>query len=463
MTLDGFFAVIAVLIGLYALAQPLQQKSIWIFFPRWLFFFLLALSGGILLWTTGMEVYGWECKFDTCSFILTILPLLLPMSAIIIVIVRWSNARISPKREKAFIDFIKTSRNENRYDELFRILSKNQDVNKFSDETIEALFEREIVAGINFYPEWLSLSLASEINELSKKKYAPFIIQNVIRDIVYKENSILQKAVASKAGGLDYLIFTEYEQNLLEKTILNPMWYIENRVDYDLLFLAIERIDSGQLDLSYNSNNNIYMNRQGQNTRISCPVFLFIELHSEMLEKAIDAGLLDKDYYVTDLYDVFDRVFKHFEYDENVWNSPYANKEAPTPYFYLLNLSLRKIEYLVDKAYQRFNSVENEMLERLINVWRMTLKVIIDSKKDLPDDFVSDSLREYLYFVLGVFEDKNDEEIIIWKPLLLKDIKLWSKEDERFSLYLQQSVERLDIGKMFVLENIEHLKSSLYN
>jgi len=462
MSLDGFLAVLAVLIGLYALAQPVQRKSLWLFFPKKLFFALISVSAFLLIWKIGMDTYGYVSLYKTCDFLLMTLPFLIPIGTLLIVLFRWNEGKITDKNQNGFINFIHLSRNENQYDELIRILAKNEDVESFSDDLIISLFEQEIIRHINYYPDWASLSLVSRINDLNKRKYVGFVVENLIRDLMEKKNSVITKFVAACYGGLENQLFTEYEYGLVEKTIGDPQWYIDVRADYDLLFTAIEKIDSGVLDKSYNSNENVYIQDQGRSTRTHCPVYLFIQMHSMMIERAIENNMLECDYYVTDLSDIFRHIVQHFQYNESVWSSPCANYESPTPYLYLLKRILNNINRLVEKGYEKTEGKLNSITERLLLVWVMCIKQLIDFEQELPPDFILYSLRYYFDFTLKVISKTEKEEFESkWSDTLLRELRYWTRESLKIRNIVKETLDRMDIGKRYIFDNRDYLKEIL--
>lgn len=79
MSLDGFLAIIAIIIGLYALAGSVQRKSLMMFLPVKIFFAVLIVSALMLICRIAASTYGYVF-FKWSDLLTALLPFVLPMN-----------------------------------------------------------------------------------------------------------------------------------------------------------------------------------------------------------------------------------------------------------------------------------------------------------------------------------------------------------------------------------------------
>lgn len=123
MSLTGLLMVIGIIIAKYALAQPIQRKSIHIFVPIWLIILLIIISVIVLIWRyvvpiLGYIFYSWSDLASTFSVFL------LPIVSAIIAVYFWYRAKLTTKKDEKFRKFIIICLYENKFGELIRILVK---------------------------------------------------------------------------------------------------------------------------------------------------------------------------------------------------------------------------------------------------------------------------------------------------------------------------------------------------
>jgi hypothetical protein len=147
--------------------------------------------------------------------------------------------------------------------------------------------------------------------------------------------SPLRSAVVKHYGGLENLDYTDAERELMEKTFLNPKWYLETRADYPLVISAIEELNSCKLDTEYNDVGRAYETSQGMSRRSQCPVYLAVKTIVLAIQAAIEQRA-HGDFYVTDLLDMFRAVQGHSKFNKEIWEGDRSNREFPTPFAYLL-------------------------------------------------------------------------------------------------------------------------------
>jgi hypothetical protein len=173
----------------------------------------------------------------------------------------------------------------------------------------------------------------------------------VVRELLRSGVSPLRSAVVSRYGGLEHFIYAESERALIEKTFQSPQWYFESGAHYPLTISSVEALRSGKLDTDYNDVGRDYEVSQGISRRSRCPIYLATKTEVLAIEAALE-GHIEKDFYVSDLFDIFRAVKERSKYDEAVWLSPLSNSEFPTPYAYLLYTITSDLEDLSCTAAQ---------------------------------------------------------------------------------------------------------------
>lgn len=455
MTLDGYLAIIAILIGLYALAQPIQRRSINIFVSIWLLLISLIFSLIILLWREAVPIFNC-CLFcrSWTTYLSKILPFIIPFFALIISIYKWNIAKITKNNDYKFQKFIEASINENQYDELLRIVEKNSFSDNISAITIKLLFDKNIIQNINRWPNWINLSLLSNGNILKQSSDKFELSDNLMRDLIVKEYSILQKYVAHACGGAEYQNYTDAEKKLIDVTLAEPHWYIDLRIDYSLLIFACERLNSGKLDVDYNSNDNLYLNRQGISSRIQCPLYLFIQIHSMMLLGVIEKKLFDRDYYVSDLSQIFIYICDRSNYNKQIWQNQIAILTTPTPYSYLLDLILLNFYQISNDLVNCGDKKCDDFAKTVITSWIVCLWHLSISSNRVSYDFKINSTIHFIDFVLKLKNQANTYNYLDdWCSLIIEKLKYYTISYDSFKDILKDCSNKIDIGKSYIMSN----------
>src|ERR1700730_296193 len=89
-------------------------------------------------------------------------------------------------------------------------------------------------------------------------------------------------------------------------------------IHYPLLFAALEPLRAGTLDSEYNKIGRAYEADQGASARAYCPVYIAAKSEVLAIEVALERGV-EKDLYVTDLFDLFGAVLERSEFNPNIW------------------------------------------------------------------------------------------------------------------------------------------------
>jgi len=458
LSLEGLLTLIGIVVAVYALAQPIQRRSVPLFVPIWLVILSIIISAGLLIWryavpTFCYQVYPWS------DFASMVGAFFFPIIGLLTAYVFWHRAKLKKKKDTKFQRFIFASYYEDKFDELMRILEKNEESlhDVLKPETLDLLFERKFVKRMVDARKWIHLRLFSNNNLVEKLPDRFKVTDNIIRELVDAKTSPLHSAIVSDYGGSKYLRPTKEEWELIEKTLKNPEWYMSVRIDYALTVLACcEVLASGKLDKPYNQNDEWYIARQGESTRLRCPVYLALKTHVIMLKKAIENEGED-DYYVSDLWDLFRNVCEHSQYDEDVWENKDANSEYPTPFAFLMKEIFLDLRYLCRERERHRQNIRppGRIGNDLIRTWATCVAHLGYSRDKVSDKFKYELVRYYLIHALEMmeaYEDADEEEkeyIKLWRDGLVEKLKWWRRGDNRLREVLFQSMNGVDLGKSY--------------
>lgn len=458
MSLEGLLTIIGLVVAVYALAQPIQRRSVPLFVPIWFVLFSIVISASFLIWRYIVPALCY--KFLPWSDIGSVIgAFLFPILGILTAYTFWYRAKLTKRKDKKFQRFIYASYYEDKYDELMRILERNEEsISKvLKPDTLDLLFERKFVKRMVDAHKWIHLRLFSN-NKLIEKLPNRFrVTDNIIREFVAAKNTPLHSAIAKEYGGSEYLHPTEEEWELIEKTLQNPEWYMSVRIDYALTVLACcEVIASKELDKSYNQNDEWYIARQGESTRLRCPVYLALKTHVILLKRAIENEGED-DYYVFALWNLFQSIRDHSIYDEDVWENIDANSEYPTPYAYLMKQIVFDLRDLCEERarFKQSNRSPGRIGTDLIRTWATCTSNLGYSKGKVSDDFKHELVRYYLIHALEMkekyeeFEGEDKKNCKEWCDLMVEKLKRYSIGFKRLQEALFQSMNRLDLGKRY--------------
>lgn len=250
------------------------------------------------------------------------------------------------------------------------------------------------------------------------------------------------------------------EERLISATFENPDWYFRTNAHYHLLFPALEALRAGGLDVAYNSNGRHYEARQGISSRYRCVLFLSLKAHVLALRAAIAKGE-DRDFYVTDLWDLFHAIRQRSVLIEDVWDSDLANSEHPTPFAYLLYEILHDIRDLFVLAIP----VESRISRDLAMTWSFCVWDLVNSHKCVSENFRLGESSDYLAFALRlrhapheVFPVTSPEPAV---TRAMADLLVGEMRQRHIGARLSELFDRLDLGKRYVFDGIDGLKTEL--
>jgi len=426
LSLEGLLTVAGIIIAIYALAQPVQRRSVQIFVPIWLLVSLIVCSAGILIWRYAVPIFNYEF-LPWSDFASIIAAFSLPIIGAIIAVLLWIRAKLKPEKDWKFREFILTCLYENKFGELMRILNKNKKSvgSVLKPETLDLLFERRFVRHLVSARNWIHLELFSK-NELIEKLTDRFkVTNNIMREFVTARTSPLHLEIVSEYGGREHTHSTKEDRELVDKTLKDPEWYMKVRIDYPLIVFAVEELSSGKFDKLYNQKDENYSASQGESTRLKCPIYLALKTHVLMLKEAIKIEGED-DYYVSDLFDLFRNVYDHSKYDKDIWENIDTHLEPPTPFVYLMRGILGDFESLCEESFNQGKRPPGPIGSILIAMWSLSISNFTYGEGKVSDKFKLECIGEYLSYTMKMMElyERAKEEIKenckLWRDQLVK-------------------------------------------
>ena len=338
MTFEGLLAFIGVLVAVLAIARPVQRRSLSLFVPMWFLGAATVLSLILIVFREAPlgvpPPFRWH--LDLVLFGLTFGAFVLPVGAAVWSWISWHRAKLTGNKLGRVEDVFQAALREREFDEVERILRKNQQrLIHLPAGAATVLFDPAMVEALLNSHSLVHLELLGNVPFLRSLENRFAAVDVVTRDLLRSGVSPLRSAVVSMYGGLEHLVYSDAEQALIEKTFQNPEWYFDASAHYPLVISAVEELRSGKYDSSYNDVGRDYEASQGISARSRCPIYLAAKTEVLAIKTALEAGV-DRDFYVTDLWDIFRSVQERSRFDRSVWESPLSNSEFPTPYAYLL-------------------------------------------------------------------------------------------------------------------------------
>jgi hypothetical protein len=302
----------------------------------------------------------------------------------------------------------------------------------------------------------------------------------VVRQLLGPGTSPLRSAVVKRYGGLEHLVYSDFERDVIEKTFQNPIWYFEASAHYPLIISAIETLRSGKLDANYNDVGRDYEATQGVSKRAYCPIYLAVKTEVLAVEAALERRI-EKDFYVSDLFQIFDAVLQRSSFSKAAWESPLSNGEFPTPYAYLLYEITADFRHLSARALRAATSCTapwraekpGGVADALARNWSSCVWRIADSQERVSLAFRNHVIHEYLKFVLALHGQPSEiyygpvsnkvEGLNAWRDLFLGELRdLFGSSPSHEDTALREAFESLDHGKHFIFEGSDWLEKELF-
>src|SRR5258708_25557875 len=410
MTLAALLTVFSVTLAIFSLARPVGRRSLALFVRAWRMVAAVCLSFVCIIVRDALlslkPPFGW--RPNLIEFGLSVGAFLAPVAIALWCWSTWNRAKLTRKNIGRLGSVLKAALREEEFDEVERIISKNQDrLDQLSANAATALFNSRIVVALVGSDSLAHLELLSNTKFLTSLNNRSGAVDVVVRELLRAPVSPLRSAVVSRYGGLENLEYTDAERTLMEKTFLNPKWYLETRADYPLVISAIEELNSGQLDTEYNNVGRAYETSQGTSRRSQCPVYLAAQTIVLSIEAAIEQRA-QGDFYVSDLHDIFHAVQEHSKFNKETWESDLANSEFPTPFAYLLyeiaydlrTLSCAAVQSATSKTAPHQLAPPDRIAHDLARMWSYCVWSIADSENQVSPSFRDSIIREYLKFIL---------------------------------------------------------------
>lgn len=474
MSFEGLLAISGIVLAVYAIAQPVQRRSISLFVPGWLVPFSLLLSAVVLFWREGASVFGYEF-FSWSTFTLTVVSFFFPVIATSWAIALWHIARLTKSKDKRFRDFVLACLREGKFDELVRILERNYHrlAANCKPDTADLLFEVRFVQAMTRARTWIHLKLLTNNALLDLLPDHHHAVGRTLRELLFADNSPLRTSALLDEGGDETLHCTDEEQGLINRTFRNPQWYHRCRAGYPVLIAACEIIDSGALDTSYNRPDARYGARQGVATRTSCPVFLAEKTIAHALRASLEKSSTsseDTHCDATDLWDLLNAVHEHSKYRPETWDEPFGYGDYPTPFGFLLGEILSDYEHICDEAWRKCGfgaEPPPDELGPVVHMWAYSVMFLAKDEGSVSPKFRLARLKSYLNMTLRhrhteVNASDKKESQAAWTSMFIGGLKeasrVWKSDGEGL---LTKAVNALDIAKQHVFKNHGWLRDEL--
>lgn len=403
MSLDGWLALVAILVGVYALLRPEHRHSFWMFFPVWLAGAALGMSLLLIVVPIGWEPYGYETP-GVWLFWSRVLSIVVPSAALIGSRAWFTRRRLTPRNAAALPQLLSTCVRENCFDEVEEIIRRNLDqAALLAGPATELLFEPAIVGRMLDSRSLVHLELIADTDYLDNLSDRWLPVDRVIRELLVSGYSPLRDRVAREYGTSDDAGVTNSATDaLLKRTLLNAEWFAAVGAAYPLLRFSEERLFSGSLDTTYDQPNHMYVTSQGRSLRRECPIFIAVKTHVLAVRAAIEAQVT-RDYYLDNLYHVFRLILDRSRPDGS---GDCTLEPFRTPYEYLLYGIASDFKDLSSEAasaglatgdqQSRLSSIPRQ----LAHSWAWCVCAAAQDSGHITDGLRTGIIKDYLNFTL---------------------------------------------------------------
>jgi hypothetical protein len=224
-----------------------------------------------------------------------------------------------------------------------------------------------------------------------------------------------------------------------------------------------------------------YATDQGISSRAHCIIYLAIKAEVLAIEAGIENNAAEKDFYVSDLWQIFCAVLEQSMFQEAVWESDQSNSEFPTPYAYLLSTIAYDLDDLSAAALAKAVSMPAALKlaaparlpSDLARMWSACVSYVPDSAGHVSPAFRKSIIQQYLLFVLALksapheillYGQNVDAAVVCqWRDLYLGALTsriVSASAVERDAI--RHAFESLDMGKHYVYEGYEWLEDALF-
>ncbi len=481
MTFEALLTFLGILVAVLALIRPVQRRSLRLFVPAWRMSSALLLSLALIVCRDAPlgvpPPFGWP--LSTVLFALTLLSFLVPVAAALWSLCTWRRAKLTDKNIGRVEGIFRAALQEREFDEVERVVRNNQEqLTKLPPSAAAVLFDPAMVQALVASHSLIHLELLADMQFLKSLENRFGAVDVVVRELLRSGVSPVRSAVVSRYGGLEHLFPSETERELIEQTFQNPEWYFEASAHYPLVISAVEELQSGKHDTEYNLVGRDYQTSQGVSKRAYCPIYLAVKTEVLAVKAALE-GRIEKEFYVSDLFQIFDAVLQRSTFEKTVWENSLSNAEFPTPYAYLLYEIAADFQDLSATALQAATSdTEPSKAEKpgrvaqdLAQNWSFSVWRMAGLQGKVAPEFLQRVIRQYLVFVLQLGWEPSEiylgpvganiKELEAWRDLFLKELKMRFFHDHKEMAALEAALESLDKGKSYVSKGYEWLEKEL--
>ena len=105
MSLEGLLTLIGIVVAIYALAQPIQRRSVPLFVPIWFVLFSIIISAGLLIWRYAVPTFCYDF-YPWSDFASMVSAFFFPIIGLLTAYVFWHRAKLKKKKDAKFHRFI---------------------------------------------------------------------------------------------------------------------------------------------------------------------------------------------------------------------------------------------------------------------------------------------------------------------------------------------------------------------
>jgi hypothetical protein len=481
VTLEALLTFIGILVGVFAIARPVQRQSLILFVPLWLLPAAIVLPLVLLICRDApfgvIPPFGWPLPL--VLYCLTLCAFLIPVGAAVWAWFSWHGAKLTDTKIKFVEKIFQTALREREFDEVERIVRRNQKaLEQLPPSAASVLFSAAMVNALAQSHSMVHLELVANMKFLESLENRFGAVEVIIHELLRCDASPLQSAVVARWGGVEHLVYSASERELIEKTFENPEWYVTANAHYPLIMSAMEALRGGKLDKLYNDVGRDYEATQGISSRSSCPIYLAVKMEVLAIETAVGKRV-EKDFYVSDLWQIFSAILERSNFEEIFWKSSLANPEFPTPYAYLMyeissdlrDLSAHSLQSATNDGQPPVAEPPGRVARDLAKNWSFCVWSIADSQYRVSPEFRNNAILEYLLFILALKGEPSEvyagsveidtNDLIAWRDLFLSELRGRIASNLRTREAIREAFESLDLGKVFVAEGYDWLQEQL--
>jgi hypothetical protein len=483
MNLEALLTFFGLLAAAAAIMGPVQRRALLLFVPKWLLP-LSSLAALIFLIIRDAPLgvppaFGW--RLDMVTYLLGLGSFVFPVSGAVIAWLLWWNARLSSRNLPQLEEFLQSALREGEFDEVDRVLRKNRlRLANIPPNAATLLFNRRLVHQMINSHSFIHLDLLARRPFMESLENRLQAVETVVREILVAETSPLQAAVVKRFGGIEHLQYTEVDQRLFESTFQDPDWYHDTNAHYPLIITAINKIESGALDVSYNLPDENYVATQGVSKRANCPLYLAIKTEVLAIGAAVEKRV-EKDFYISDLWQILMKIYSHSKCDPTAVKGGGGLYDPYTPYSYLLKEITSDFEGLTESAVQRSVEQNHAVPQNaeptlagatLVKMWCLSIWELMSEPGRINPAHLDEIVERYFRFMFALgwqtteilyTSGQSVPHLYAWRDRFFKEFKHCTKSPRAEHIkVLHRIFGNLDWGKPFISDGYDWLKSQLH-